>query len=148
MAKPNPICLSIILCDMVIEDKRTNNKSYINTFNQIWVPRMPYHHPHMCVVISLTECMGRHELAIEFSRDTPEGEERLLELKGELNSPDPLAVVDLNFELRGFRIVGWGKYTIKAKALPDGTILGQRHFTAIKPPQKMPPSQTPGRPLA
>ena len=129
MAVPHPICVSIILCDLVIEDKRTHNKSFIGTFNQIWSPHIPAKHDRMFVVVTLTECHGRHELALEFTRDTQDGEVQVLQMQGELNTPDPLTVVDLIFEVRGFPLESSGKHTIKVKAQPGGEILSQRHFT-------------------
>ena len=132
MPTPAPICLSIILCDQVIEDKRTHNKSFINCFNQIWTTEVPVFHPLMYIVVSLTECQGPQRLEVEIARDTAEGEHSILRMQGELNAPDPLEVVDLVLEVRGFPVQAFGKHTIRAKSAPEGEILCQRHFTVCR----------------
>ena len=132
MTLPAPICLSIILCDHVIEDVRTHNKSFINTFNQIWTADVPAHHPIMYVVVSLTECHRSQQIEVEFARDTEEGERVLIQMQGEFNTPDPLEVMDLVLEVRNFKVEAFGKHTIKVKAMPEGDIICQRHFTVCK----------------
>ena len=84
MSYNEPICLSIVLCDQVIEDRRTNKKSYIGVFNDILVERLPAKHPCMYLVVSLTNCLGRREIEITIARDTDLGQDQLMQIRGQL----------------------------------------------------------------
>ena len=141
-----PVCLGILLCDQVIEDKRTNKKSLIGTFNDIFAGRLPAKHPCMCLVLSLTNCRRPLDVEVELSRDTDAGGERLLGLKGQVPAHNPLAVLDLVFELHGVPLPQLGKYTIDVTQLPDGRRIAQRSFYVHKAPAppggKGPPPDT------
>lgn len=141
MTDLNPDCLSILLCDMVIEDKRTNKKSLIGTFNDILAATIPASHPCMYLVVSLTNCRHEHDLQIEISRFVPETAEpeSLLRLNGKVHAKNPLQVIDLVFELHGLPLKGYGCHTIDLTVLPSGERIGQRSFYV----RQMPPSPTP-----
>ena len=42
---PRLICVSLIVCNEVIEDKRSGNKTLVGLFNGIMTPRLPASHP-------------------------------------------------------------------------------------------------------
>ena len=61
MNKPireKPTCIAIIICNEVIEDKRTNNKTLVSLFNGISTPSLPAAHPRLFVMASFTSGSG------------------------------------------------------------------------------------------
>ena len=140
MSYNEPICLSIVLCDQVIEDKRTNKKSYIGVFNDILVERLPAKHPCMYLVVSLTNCRGRHEIEITIARDTDLGQDQIMQIRGQIESKNPLDVIDLVFELRATPIKGCGVHTIDVWMQPDARRLAQRCFYVKQLPEHHPGS--------
>jgi hypothetical protein len=140
----HPKCLSIVLCDQVIEDKRTNKKSLIGTFNDIFAGKVPAKHPCMFLMLSLTNCRRPFDIALEVSRDTEQGGERLLSLKGPVQGKNPLAVLDLVFELHGVALPAFGQYTIDVTLQPDAVRLAQRSFYVREMPK--PPTPEGGKP--
>lgn len=133
MAKQaQPECLAILLCDQVIEDKTTNKKSVIGMFNQIGVRKVPGVQNLMALMISLTDMQGKHKVGFTISHDTPEGTKELTKVEGDVQIDDRLAVVDMVFNLRGFKLPTLGKYTITA--LANGAPLAMRHFQVVQAP--------------
>lgn len=131
---PPPVCQSIIVCEQVIEDKRTNNKSFVSVFNQLCASSVPFRRDRMVIVASLTECMGTQKFVLEITKDTEDGEAVVMQLEGGFRSKDPLATLDFVFELMGIPFESFGKYTVRLKSLPEETILGQRHFMVAQIP--------------
>ncbi|MFP4380217.1 MAG: DUF6941 family protein [Candidatus Sumerlaeia bacterium] len=123
-----PVCLGIVLCDQVIEDKRTNKKSFIGVFNDIMANRMPAKHPHLCLVLSLTNCLGRQEFEICISREKDFGEEKIVDIRGGLQSKSPVSIIDIVFEMRDLPLSGFGKHVVEVFALPDRDKVGERAF--------------------
>ena len=52
------MCVALIICDDVIEDRRTGNKSLIGLFNGIGAGQLPAVHPRMYLVASVTSGSG------------------------------------------------------------------------------------------
>jgi len=127
-----PIVLSIVLCDQVIEDKRTNKKSLIGVFNDIITGRLPTKHPCMYLVISLTNCLGNNEFEINLTRDTDYGDHPILQMKGRFEAQTPLDVIDLVFELRDVPLTHTGKHTIEILSQPNAHRIAQRFFYVKK----------------
>jgi hypothetical protein len=122
-----PICVAIILCNDVIEDKRTNNKTLVGLFNVINTSQLPAVHPRMFVMASLTNLRGRQK--ITFSLKNPNNEE-FARIEGEAASDDPLAVLDIVVELMGLPINFEGTHYIDI--LADSDLLGSRRFTVAR----------------
>jgi hypothetical protein len=143
---PTPTLVSLLLCDQVIDDKLTNKKSAIGLFNMIVVQQMPAVINQMAVLASLTEITGKPQLELRLMRDADE--HVVFSSKGFVNAPNPLAVVDLVFGMRGVRVESPGQYAFEV--LHDGDILGRRRFQVVvaqRPPQQQqPPNDAPGGP--
>ena len=138
-----PQCLCLLLCDQVIEDKRTNKKSLIGTFNDILTMQTPVRYPLMSLFLSLTNCLGEHEVTIELYHDNDTGGERVLQLTGKLEGKNPLDVIDMVFELRGAPLPHLGSYTIEARVKPENERIAQRRFYVRQAPQAPPFPHTP-----
>lgn len=127
---PDPVCISIVLCDQVIEDKTTGKKSLIGLFDKINCGSFPVKHGAMAVIVSLTDVQGTQKVVLRFTRDDPSGVVELVRLEGNVKTASRLDVVDCVFNLIGFPIAAQGKYTIEALS-GTGSPLGSRHFQAI-----------------
>ena len=132
MTYPDPVCLSVMLCDQVIEDKRTGKKSLIGVFNEILVTNLPAKHDCMFLLLTLTNCRGANEIVIELSHDGEYDDEAIMQIKGQVQGRNPIDIIDLIFELRGLPIAHVGKYTIDVRCATTGNRLAQRLFFVRK----------------
>jgi hypothetical protein len=126
-----PICVAVIVCNDVIEDKRTSNKSLIGLFNAINAPQLPVTHPRMNVIASITNANG--ELPISLKITAPSGAE-VMKAEGSVPLNDPLAVVDVVFEVNGLPIEELGTYMIDI--FSNSHHMGGRRFQVIAGWQK------------
>jgi hypothetical protein len=124
---PPAECLAIIICESVVEDHRSHNKCILNTYNRIASPRFPARQDRLTVFISLTSGRGKQPFVVEFL--APDGNP-MAKGNGEVEFPDPRAVVDVVLDLRGFPIPQPGSYGVRVTV--NGAIVGQRRFAAVK----------------
>jgi len=108
---PKPECLAMVLCDDVVEDKRSNNKTLFNTFNQITALKFPAIHPKLVVFLSLTNGHGEVPFDLQFVRD--KDDRPLCGLKGTVKFGDPLAVADIVLTMRGLPLPDEGHYCFR-----------------------------------
>lgn len=134
MAGGDPVCVSLILCDQVIEDAHTHNKSLIGTFNMIASREFPALHPRMCVVVSLTNCRKAYRLQLEITKEQEDDDQPILTMDGDVRLDDPNAVLDLVFRLEQFPLPEEGMYRIWLRLLPERRTLAQRCFVAQRLP--------------
>jgi len=129
----SPKCISINICDYVIEDARTRNKSLIGLFNQISAFEFPARHPRFVFVASLVDGRGQTPLIVEIG---PEEGPPSVRVEGGVEWSNPLAVVDLVFDINGIVFTAPGPHFARI-CTPDGAILGERRFLVnlIPPPQ-------------
>jgi hypothetical protein len=125
----NPTCIALLLCDQMIDDRRSNNKSYIGVFNAIYAQTLPCTHPRLCVLVSLTNMIGIHELTLTIKSPS---DQKIFEAKTNADAVDPLQVVDLVFEILGFPINETGTFFIDAFC--GGFHVGTRRFQVLLPP--------------
>ena len=114
MSLPSPECLALVLCEQVIEDKRTNNKTLVGLFNQITAANLPLIYPKMTIVVSL--CNGHGKVPVEVRINSLANEELIFKVIGEVAFKDPLDVCDLIFELRQVPFKHEGTYAITVLA--------------------------------
>lgn len=139
--KPNPIVLSINVCDTIIRDEKTQKVSLIGLFNAIHAKTFPARHPLMHAYIALTNGHGKHKIKIQFIRD--EDNEIIVSMDGEMEFPNPLAIIELNLEWRGMQFDKPGNHNVQV--LSDEEIIGSRKFIVNHIKQKMPPTEGTGR---
>jgi hypothetical protein len=121
--REQPICIAVIICNEIIEDKRTNNKTLVSLFNGIGVTQLPTVHPRMFLMASLTNGMGRFVLS--FRIKSPSDRE-LARFDGEAIFGDPLMVVDIVVEIQGLQLEEVGTYFVDV--LSGDHPLGHRRF--------------------
>ena len=126
--KPNPIILSINICDIIIRDEATKKVSLIGIFNTIHVLSFPAVHPLLHLYIALTNGHGKYN-----------GEIKLMDKKdkvvvcgqGPLDFKGPLQIVELNFAWQQLKFEHEGEYSIEV--ICDGQLVGRRNFRVIGP---------------
>lgn len=123
MGSELPRCVSLLLCDYVVEDKRTGNKSFIGTFNGISGSQIPMRHDRMFVVISLTNIFDPCSIVVRIVQ--PEGDP-LLEMKGEVQTDSPLQVFDMVLEFRGIVFPSVGQHSVEVTC--ESELLAMRQF--------------------
>jgi hypothetical protein len=131
--KPAPKCLAMLICDYVIRDAVTQNKSLIGIFNTINAVSYPVRHDRMNVFVALTDGHGSYASSL---RVRGAGGDRLVGIDGRIDMKDPLAVVEIVFELRGLIIPSPGRYFVEF--LCDGELLMDRTFDAVTLPAAPP----------
>ena len=125
LSSDQPICVAIVICNEIIEDKRTSNKTLVSLFNSVGVPSLPATHPRLFLMASLTNL--REELPVTFSIKGPSGQEAL-RVNGSVSSGgDPLTVVDMVVEVLGLPIGEEGVHFVDV--LTGDSLLGSRRFT-------------------
>ena len=141
MSGIEPTCLSLILCDSVIEDARTRNKSLINMFNGILTRDVPVRHDKMCAFAAFTGGRGQVPINLRLCYDK-EYDTDMLCLGGEVSflTDTPNSVVDMVFEIRGFRFPHFGNYTFELFA--GDSLLMTRRFTIKQAPALSTPDVT------
>jgi len=131
----DPKLVAFLLCDQVIQDVRTNKKSFVGVFDAILAEGIPVARPELYVAVVLTECRGEQNIILEISYNDEAEEKSIMKLEAKLNSQDPLGMVDLIFELRKLVFPHYGKYTLRLISGDSGNTIGYRPFR-ITPPVK------------
>ena len=121
-----PMCLAVIICETVIENKETNNKSYIESYSTIGGVSLPVS-ARLCIVASLTNIIK--ESNVEITLRSPSNT-KILDAKGQIKSSDPLAVADIVFRLNGLPLPEFGTYHVDV--LASGEHLGTRSFSVVQ----------------
>jgi len=125
MSEP-PTCVAVLLCDQIIDDVRSRNKSYIGSFNTIQCNVLPSNHPKVCILVSLTNLIGPHDLTVSIT--TP-SDTKIFDATTPVESPNPLQVADFIFEIFGMPVTETGTYFVDAKV--DGSHVGGRRFEVM-----------------
>lgn len=108
---PPPTVLALMICENVIEDRRTRNKSLINTFSHIHSLSFPCRHQRMTVYVCLTDGRGEVPLGIRMLHDN--SRTVVVETKATARFKDPLAVLEITFDLRGLLFSEPGRYAVE-----------------------------------
>ncbi len=116
-----PTLLALIVCDQVIQDRATHKKSLIGMFDRVFARTMPCVHAEMHVYVAVTD--GRGPVPASLSLRHAGTDEVLLEAHGRIDFPDPLAVVETQFGLKGVRFPDFGLYIFEfaVQDVPIGT---------------------------
>ncbi|MCK4325473.1 hypothetical protein KAW55_01805 [bacterium] len=128
--KPN--LLSINICDQVIREEGTHKSSLIGMFSNINAIKFPCTHPSLHVYIAVTGGRGRQTGELRFIND--EMNETVVALKGDVEFPNPLAVVEMNFRIANLRLDRPGTYHFEFWL--DSELVGHRYFTVKHVPQR------------
>lgn len=126
--KPVPTALSMVICDMVMDDRRTGKKILIGTFNNIMAVAFPVVHPELHIFLSLTEGHGPYEGSLNCIKS--DSNETIMDIRGPINFDNPLAVVELDFALKTLRFQNPGVYIFQFSC--DDQLIISRKFRVSK----------------
>jgi hypothetical protein len=115
----------MVICERVMRDERTKNVGLIDLFNQI-SGRLPLRQDRIHVFLSLTDGHGKQPFCLQCK--APD-EKVIFEASGEVDFKDPLAVADLNIEIRGLVFVQAGNYVFEFSC--GGEPLIMRRFSVV-----------------
>lgn len=121
-----PVCVSTLICNEVIEDKRSGNKTVVGIFNAVGAAQLPATHPRMTIMASITNV--DRELPVQLVMRGPEGKE-LLRADASVPSRTPGDVVDLLFEINNTTFTEYGDHTVEVRV--GGETVGARRFQVI-----------------
>ncbi|MBC8103154.1 MAG: hypothetical protein H7Z41_11260 [Cytophagales bacterium] len=119
-----PLCVALVICDVVVEDKRSGNKTLVGLFNSIVAPQIPAVHPRMFLMASLTS--GRGTWSFIFRITAPSGRE-IFKMQDRTRFTDPLAVHDVIVELRNLPLEETGVHFVDL--LLNDSPIANRRFT-------------------
>ncbi len=128
ISKPKPIPLAMVICDTVIEDKKTGKKSLIGMFDNIGSAVIPCVHSRLNVFVSLTEGVGQY--AGKMRCTSSDTNAVVFESTVEMMFKDRHQRIELNFELFNLRFPEFGEYRFDLLC-DDQPIIG-RKFNVIK----------------
>jgi hypothetical protein len=134
-AREKPICVALVICNEVIEDKRSGNKTLVGLFNSIMTPQLPATHPRMFLFASLTS--GTGDWTFSFRITAPSGRE-VLRMQDMARFEDPLIGHDLVVELRNLPIEEAGVYFVDL-FLNEMPIANRRFTVTVQMPTPGPP---------
>jgi len=121
---PRPVNLAIIVCDSIIDDRKTGKKTLVGVFNRIAAGSFPCVHHSLSVFVSLTDGRGEYEAELRCVNSATE--QPIVEAKGKVGFRNPNDVVEIGFELRGLKFPEPGLYQFEF--LCNGEPIGQRPF--------------------
>lgn len=117
MADVKPELLALAVCETVIEDKDTRNKSIINIFNELHATQFPVRIDQLTVFAALSNVHG--EVQVKFRLTRASDNRELFFAEGKVSSEDPLQVQDIVFRLHGFVIESPGLYLVEIYGAGD-----------------------------
>jgi hypothetical protein len=106
--KPRPLPLAMVICDIIIEDKKTGKKSLIGIFDNIHAKSAPCVHPRLNVFISLTEGNGDYNAKLRCVYI--DEDKQIAEIRGPIIFNNPLQIIEFNFEICGIKLPQYGNY--------------------------------------
>jgi hypothetical protein len=122
-----PVCVATLVCNEVIEDKRSGNKTVVGIFNAVGTSQLPATHPRMTVMASVTN--AEREIPVQLLLRGPEGKE-MLKADAMVPARGPGDVVDLLFELNNITFNEYGDYAFEV--IHQGKVIGARKFLVIE----------------
>ncbi len=127
-SKPIPKPLAMIICDMVMDDRKTGKKILIGTFNNIDAVNFPVMHMQLSIFLSLTNGHGRYQGCLRCVNLS--SGKSIVDLKGPIAFPNPLDVVEINFVLRKMIFPVPGMYAFQLFC--DDELILDRKFKVSK----------------
>jgi len=121
---PTPENLAFLICDSIIDDRKTGKKTLVGIFNRIGTSAFPCTHPDMAVFVSLTD--GRGTYKAELNCLCSDTQEPIMHGEGQVAFKDPNSVVEIGFHLRGLTFPKAGMYEFEF--LCNGVRVAERRF--------------------
>jgi hypothetical protein len=135
MSKEIPIGVALIVCDRVITDAATQEKTLVGTFNQLNSIAFPCMCPRMTVFVGVTNGRGAIEAEIRCVNES-EQNTVVFGMKGTIPFNNPNDVIEMGFQFNNITFPKPGMHSIQF--LCEGELILQRRFllSIFKPPTK------------
>lgn len=117
---------AIVICERVITDQRTANKSLIDCFSAVVCPTLPFPVAKLVAFVSVTNVLIESEL--EFILSAPSGA-HLVSVKMQLQEGSPQHIYDFVCDLSGTMLEEQGMHTMTVYS--QGKPIGSRHFNVV-----------------
>ncbi len=108
-----PIVLTLLLCEKVIVDARTQQYSLIGLVSNVNASRFPVRSPSLCIYTEITGGHGLTPLTVRIV-DVDEEHDPVVKLDLEVNLEDPLAVTQVVFGMPRLVFPAPGDYRLQA----------------------------------
>ena len=120
-----PIVLTLLLCEKVIVDARTQQYSLVGLVSNVNATRFPVRSPSLCIYTEVTGGHGVTPLTVRIV-DVDEKREPVVKLDLEVNLEDPLAVTQVVFGMPRLVFPELGDYRLQA--ISGGTTLLEKRI--------------------
>jgi len=120
-----PIVLTLLLCEKVIVDARTQQYSLIGLVSNVNASRFPVRSPSLCIYTEITGGHGVTPLTVRIV-DVDEKLDPVVKLDLEVNLEDPLAVTQVVFGMPRLVFPKMGDYRLQA--ISGGTRLLEKRL--------------------
>ncbi len=137
-----PIVLTLLLCEKVIVDARTQQYSLIGLVSNVNASRFPVRSPTLCIYTEVTGGHGVTPLTVRIV-DVDEQREPVVKLDLEVNLEDPLAVTQVVFGMPRLIFPEAGDYRLQAIS-GDSRLLEKRIILRDAPPPLLPGEEEEG----
>ena len=131
MAIDRPSLQALLVCEMVIEDITTRNKSIIGTFTHILAPGFPCIRPQMGVYFCITDAEGAYEFRLDLVHITTNQIVGRATISG-VTINDRLAISDFGVMLSPVQFPAQGRYEFRLYA--NNAFIGNKDFNVIQQP--------------
>lgn len=108
-----PIVLTLLLCEKVIVDARTQQYSLVGLVSNVNASRFPVRSPSLCIYTEITGGHGVTPLSVRIV-DVDEKRDPVVKLDLEVNLEDPLAVTQVVFGMPRLVFPEMGDYRLQA----------------------------------
>lgn len=133
-----PTYLGMVMCDNLLRDPETRKHYLLGTTTQTFARAFPARYQKMCIYAVLTGIREQTEVSVKLVRwDDEQSEDvQLMEIKGKVEAPDPLAVAELTLCFRNlvFPVPGEYRFQLWSRSV----VLGERKFI-VNQIQQSPP---------
>ncbi len=120
-----PIGIALIICDRVITDVVTHEKTLVSTFNQLLASRFPCVHPRLTIFVAVTNGRGTAEAEIRCVNESDQ-DTAIFGMKGAIPFSDPNHVVEMSFQFNNLTFPKPGPHSVEF--LCDGELILQSRF--------------------
>lgn len=107
-----PLGVAIVICEKVITEAESNNKTLVSTFNHIRSKTFPCLHSRMAIYVALTNGGGEKKVDLVFKN----GDRPMMKLGGKIKFQNPNHVIEMIFDLRNVAFPGPGLYAFEVFA--------------------------------
>jgi hypothetical protein len=129
--QPPPDVLAMILADTVLHEPSSGKFFIQGTYSVIWASEFPYTHPSLVTYLAITGGHGKTRMRLSLV-DVDEVREPVFQGEGDLEFPDPIAVVEMVLVRRNVVFPEPGEYRLQLYGA--GQFLRERRLQVVPMP--------------